>query len=174
MYYICPESHETVVSMILPGIKYFASPLNFDVASISFDTRVCVRKGDESHRPTPAQRKHFCGKSRAMAAASHTGKLETRTWVLEAETELRFDVSTEHTLTVVVSSVLLRVPRENTRFGSQASRYFFEAGLTICLECFYLVSLALPSVPIGLAQTCFSIPQFIVAKLLKTAAAISY
>lgn len=30
-------------------------------------------------------------------------KVETRTWVLQAETELRFDVSSEHTLTVVVS-----------------------------------------------------------------------
>lgn len=35
-----------------------------------------------------------------MAAAA--AKVETRTWVLEAETELRFDVSAEHTLTVVV------------------------------------------------------------------------
>lgn len=68
-----------------------------------------------------------------MAEASHTGKLETRTWVLEAETELRFDVSTEHTLTVVVSSVLLRAPLVHTRFGAQASRHCFEAGLNIRL-----------------------------------------
>ena len=38
-----------------------------------------------------------------MTAPSQTGELETRTWVLEAETELRFDVASEHTLTVVVS-----------------------------------------------------------------------
>lgn len=35
--------------------------------------------------------------------ASAAAKVETRTWVLQAETELRFDVSAEHTLTVVVS-----------------------------------------------------------------------
>lgn len=37
-----------------------------------------------------------------MAAPSAAAKSETRTWVLQAETELRFDVSSEHTLTVVV------------------------------------------------------------------------
>jgi len=37
------------------------------------------------------------------SAATGTAKVETRTWVLQAETELRFDVSAEHTLTVVVS-----------------------------------------------------------------------
>lgn len=36
-------------------------------------------------------------------AAAGAGKVETRKWVLQAETELRFDVSAEHTLTVVVS-----------------------------------------------------------------------
>lgn len=39
----------------------------------------------------------------AAAAAGAGGKVETRKWVLQAETELRFDVSAEHTLTVVVS-----------------------------------------------------------------------
>ncbi|CAM9682875.1 unnamed protein product [Ectocarpus sp. 6 AP-2014] len=34
--------------------------------------------------------------------ASAAAKVETRTWVLQAETELRFDVSAEHTLTVVL------------------------------------------------------------------------
>lgn len=38
------------------------------------------------------------------AAATAAAKVETRTWVLQAETELRFDVSAEHTLTVVVST----------------------------------------------------------------------
>lgn len=40
-------------------------------------------------------------------AATAAAKVQTRTWVLEAETELRFDVSAEHTLTVVVSSSTL-------------------------------------------------------------------
>lgn len=39
----------------------------------------------------------------ATSTASAVTKVETRTWVLQAETELRFDVSAEHTLTVVVS-----------------------------------------------------------------------
>lgn len=41
-----------------------------------------------------------------MAAPSAAAKSETRTWVLQAETELRFDVSSEHTLTVVVRECL--------------------------------------------------------------------
>lgn len=42
--------------------------------------------------------------SAANAGGNTTGvKAETKTWVLQAETELRFDVSAEHTLTVVVS-----------------------------------------------------------------------
>ena len=40
----------------------------------------------------------------AYSAPTGTTKVETRTWVLQAETELRFDVSAEHTLTVVVSA----------------------------------------------------------------------
>lgn len=126
-----PESRETVVSIIVPGIKYFASPPCFEVASVSVVTGVRVRTEDGSYRPTSPQAKNLWVKSKAMAEASHTGNLETRTWVLEAETELRFDVSTEHTLTVVVSSVLLQAPLEHTRFGAQDSRYCFEAGLTI-------------------------------------------
>ena len=39
----------------------------------------------------------------SAAAAAGARKVETRKWVLQAETELRFDVSAEHTLTVVVS-----------------------------------------------------------------------
>lgn len=41
--------------------------------------------------------------SAANAGGNTTGvKAETKTWVLQAETELRFDVSAEHTLTVVL------------------------------------------------------------------------
>lgn len=43
-----------------------------------------------------------------MATSAPTAKVETRTWVLQAETELRFDVSAEHTLTVVVSFIVYR------------------------------------------------------------------
>ena len=39
---------------------------------------------------------------RPMATPSAAAKSQTRVWVLQAETELRFDVSSEHTLTVVV------------------------------------------------------------------------
>lgn len=54
----------------------------------------------------------------SYSAGTGTAKVETRTWVLQAETELRFDVSAEHTLTVVVS------------LGSVAARRFWLSGAT--------------------------------------------
>eukprot|EP00904_Undaria_pinnatifida_P010268 jgi/Undpi1/6371/HiC_scaffold_20.g08852.m1 len=60
-----------------------------------------------------------------MATPSAAAKSQTRVWVLQAETELRFDVSAEHTLTVVL--------KENTAemFGIElASEYEYKFSST--------------------------------------------